>query len=309
MFDDLNTRLEDAKRQVDQQQRLKQKLPLARENLTKEAHRLRMLEYQLQQVTDDLTALESVTLSSFVEWLLGRKERKLTEGREEVAELQKNYDECVDTIATLDKELHELEQQLEQLGNVDETYQTLCDDIRRLIIEEGTDASGRLGSLTEGLGRAKTEIRKVKTAIQTGEHLLERLCSMTRTAGRARNNTVRSTGVGAIAAVATNAINRRGVRGSVNRAEEGLARFGQILGELDLSSDTPTDLALAGLGPVICASCAELSVGGAIRDRGAAGPFLDTVQEAIGHLREKSKEMEQHIRDIEQEQRTLIENA
>lgn len=309
MYDDLNTRLEDAKRQLDRQQRLKQKLPLARENLTKDAHRLRMLEYQLQQVTEDLAALESVTLSSFVEWLLGRKERKLTEGREKVGELQKNHDECVGTIATLDKELHELEQQLEQLGNVDETYQTLCDDKRRLIIEQGADASGRLGSLAEGLGKAKIEIRKVKTAIQTGEHLLERLCSMTRNAGRARNNTVRSTGVGAIAAIATNAINRRGVRGSVNHAEEGLARFGQILGELDLSSDSLTDLSLAGLGPVISASCAELSVGGAIRDCGAAGPFLDTVQEAIGHLREKSKQMEQHIRDIEQEQRTLIENA
>ena len=155
MLEDLNTRIEEAKRRLAEQQQLKGKLPSVQENLTKEAHRLRMLEYQLGQANDDLKALESVTLACLMEWLLGRKEQKLAKRREEAAELQREYDECVDIIAALDGEVQVIERQLEPLGNADEVYQTLCDEKQRLILEQGMDASSRLNDLANDLSHAK----------------------------------------------------------------------------------------------------------------------------------------------------------
>lgn len=309
MPENLNAQIEAARRKLTEQEELKRKLPVLRDNITKGAHRLRMLEYQLEQATDNVKTLESLTLASLMESLIGRKERKLAEQREEAAKLKQEFDECVEVVVGLDEEVETIEQQLEELGNVDETYQTLCEKNQRPIMEEGDDAADRLGGLTEEFSRARDEHRRVKAAIQTGEHLLERLHSMTRAAGRARNKSLSVLGVGVIAAVTTNAVTRQSARGSVNRAGEGFTRFGQILSELDLSSGTPADNELARLGPAICVSCGELSLRGAIHDSGAAAPFLDTVQEAIGHLREKSKEIQQRIREIDEERHTLIESA
>ncbi|MHC4695863.1 MAG: hypothetical protein ACYTFA_03860 [Planctomycetota bacterium] len=308
MLEDLDAQFEEAKRKLTESDQLKRRLPAERESLTKEVHRLRSLEYELEQATDEVRTLESLTLASLMESLMGRKERTLAEKREGVAKLQQQYDGCVDIVAELDGGVQEIEHQLEQLGNADEVYQALCEEKQRLIIEEGYDAEGRLNGLAEELSHARAELHKVKTAIQTGEHLLERLHSMTRATGRVRSKTFAALGVNVITAAATSAIASQGARGSVNRAGEGLERFDRILSELDLTGGTPTDLALANLGPVISASCPELSLGGAVSGSGAAAPFLDVVQEAVGHLREKSKEMQQQIRQIDEERRTLIES-
>ncbi|MFQ5590879.1 MAG: hypothetical protein ACE5HE_06940 [Phycisphaerae bacterium] len=309
MPDDLDARIEEAKQQLAERQLLQARLPSMQENLMNEAQRVRMLEYRLEQLSNDIKKLEAVTLASVMESVLGRREGRLAQKREEEAELQRAYDECVDVIATLDGEVKEIEEQLKRCGDVEGTYRSLCDQKQQLILAEDTSAAERLSAVAEELSRAKIEHHKLRTAIQTGEHLRERLHSMTRAAGRARNKRISHFGPGLIAAVATNAITRQTARGAVNRADEGLARFGRCLSELDLSGGSPIDSELLRLGPMICVSAGELSLGSAMRDRGAAGPFLDSVQEAIGYLKEKLKETQQQIRELEDEQRSLIENA
>ena len=76
-----------------------------------------------------------------MESLLGRKEQKLTEFRETAAVLQQEQEQCVETIAALDDQVKEIEQQLEQLGDAKQTYEALCDNKEKLIMEGGSCAA------------------------------------------------------------------------------------------------------------------------------------------------------------------------
>ena len=71
MLEDLTAQIEDSRKKLDEQEQLRRKLVTAREDLTKEAYRLRTLETELEQVTEDISMRESFCLRSLVESLLG----------------------------------------------------------------------------------------------------------------------------------------------------------------------------------------------------------------------------------------------
>lgn len=309
MFEELDAKLDQAKQQVATEQELRASLPARREDLLREAYQLQDLENALAEINREIHKLDSLSLAGLMCAISGQKQLKLAEKREEAATLQDEYDEHVTKVTSLEQELRTIEHALAESEDAQQDYQSLCAEKERLIIDKGGDEADHLSDLAARIEQAKAEQKKVKKAVQTGEHLLERLFSMTRAAGRARGKGVASIQVGAIAATTVNAVTSQGARGSVNRAADGLDRFGQCLLDLDLTAGTHIDLELTRIGATLNEFRGDLSVTGAVCKSSAAAPAVEAVQEAIGFAEEKSREITQQIAEMEDERRAFIERV
>jgi len=308
MIEILDTQMKEAKERLTLWQQLRPQLPAAEEKLAEKRYELQAIEDCLAEANEEINRLESASLSSMMDALLGRRYDKLTDKREEAAALKLEHDECLESIAAAKNAVQAIEQQLAELSDAGERYQALCEEKLRLIIEAGGDGAAEVSELSTRLDLAKGERHKLQTLVNTGRQLLDRMHSMTKSTGRARGKSVSMYALGVIPALATNAITSQSARGSVNRARDGVERFHRALGELDLSAGTQSDIEIMRLITVMEGCCGDLSFRSAVSDIGSAWPIVDAVQDVIGHLKDKSKKVDQLVADLDTQRITLIES-
>ncbi len=311
MLEDLNTRLEGAKQRLDQWRRLKTSLPQAQERLSEEAYRLRRVDNYLHEVKQQVDALESLTLESLVDGLLGRKERKLGERRDELTELQRQYDEGEETLIALEHEVCEIKEEVARLGGSETAYKSLCDEKRELILAAGDERADHLMELAAELDAVKAERHAVRTAIQIGKNLLERLHTMTNSLGRARNRLLYGGPLGLVGYVAFNAVTRHGTDTQVGRARDGLAEFNRCIDQLN-HGNSETDREIVRLGTALMDFHRELSgnrKGKLTCDMSVTLPILEHVQNTVSHLRGKLEHLDPQIAALDERQRLFVENA
>ena len=307
MIEILSAQMEEAKERLTLWQQLRPQLPAAEEKLAEKRYELQAIEDFLAEADEEIQRLESVSLASMMDALLGRRYGKLADKREEAAALKLEHDECLESIASAGEAVQAIEQQLGELNDAGERYQALCEEKLRLIIEAGGDGAAELSELSTRFDLAKGERHKLQTLVNTGRQLLDRMHAMTKSAGRARGKSVSMYVLGVIPAMATIAITAQSAWGAVNRARDGVERFHRALGELDLSAGTQSDIEIMRLITVLEGCCGDLSLRSAVSDIGSTWPIVDAVQEVIGHLKDKSKEVDQFVADLDQQHRAMTE--
>jgi len=309
---ELDERLREIARLREEGDRLARRVPTVQEELGKERYQLAAVQDELARVAAEIDALSSLTPASLLAGLFGRRQARLTHERERAAILERTADESTGRIATLERSLTEIETQLEALGDPDATYAALCEEKRRLLAEQGGARADRLEALQGELDSARGERRKLEKAVQSGKHVLGRLESMTRSLGRARGKSLASHGVGALPAVALNAVIVQGAKGSVRRVQDGFERFYEELNELDIAADDAFHDEIRRL--IVEVGQLSADVGGrstfsVMLDDGAARSYADSVDILLGHLEEKGKRLGDRVVALESEQQAIIESS
>lgn len=173
MVEELNKRVIMAREKV----REKQKLLSARRNteqdLGAEKSRFTELEAILRKEGRDVEKLEGLSISSLFYTILGSKENQLEKERQEYLAAKLKYDECKDSVLMLEKHLEGINQQIKELGDVENLYQCVFQEKEKLImLENGSDAQ-KLFKISEEIADTKSNVKELDEAIGSGNEVLE----------------------------------------------------------------------------------------------------------------------------------------
>lgn len=307
MSEQLDARIAEVKHHLEANQELKKQLPKAKEAFAGQRQRLLVIEQGLAAAEKEIQALESFSLQSLIESFRGRKAEMLAIRQEEQDAYGKEYDECAEALEPLQARVEEIEQQLTETTDVEKEYQSLCEQKEQQLVAGEGEQSERLQRVLEFREHAKKERRVFDKAIETGEHLVERLHNLTNTLGRARTKMVGGRRPGIIKAIA-----RQGTNVSTDRVREGMEAFRNQLRELDLCGHSELDEELQRLVAELDVRAAELGsgrVGGRTCNMEATMPVMEDIQATIGLLRVKTDHIDEKLNAIEDERRSIIAAA
>ncbi len=313
MLEQINTHLREAKKRREENLAIHSQLPQKRDALSREVYRLRSLEACLDDMQAHIDKLGSVSLAALASSLQDRKEHQLAECHEQLAELKKGVDECAAIVGGLAEQVGEAETNLENADKVDREFEALLDRKQELVIRAGGSIGDTLRDVVENLECATTYHHGLDIAVQVGNHLADRLHSLTRSVGRTPHKGISSSTDGALPTTTINTTTRNSTaRPAVQRVIDGLERFHSAVTELALNKDDPRDARLLSLIEVITGFEAEVKAQGttgAVTDSSHVGPMHDALQEAIGHLKDIAAEVSDQIKSLEAEKQSLIAQA
>lgn len=258
-----------------------------REDVTNETYRVQSLEQCLQQAKDAVYALESMTVGSVFATLAGSRDRKLAARQTELRDVQDRYDHAVARLQSLARELESVEPLVAsspQAAHAENPSRAdgSADDGR-------TDRRNAARAPAGDAPAMSTEERRrvLHAAIERGRTLMERLHSLTSATGRARNRSGAGRPLGALGAMAMDAVGAHGARAAVQRVQEGMRAFNDKVAEVEFSEGTELDLELIRLAAETRHFEAELgahSVTQLVMLGAGEGPLLEHVQNFVGLL-------------------------
>jgi len=300
--------LAEAHRRVNREQELRGALPGLEEQLKAELYALSQLELAMESLTQELRSLESFSLAGLAASLLGGKEQKIAERQEQLAELNAEHEKCNAAIHALQQESSRLQGELTELSDARQFLDSLLSDRQSAYLDAGGEKAERLSRILDGIEDLHESHRRIDRAIEAGRHLLERLHSMTLATGRTRQRAMQSHQVGAIGALLVNSVTRYTAKGSVDRAQDGVQRFCDAVGQLSFDEQDPIDGEIVRLSAVVSELHSDL-VGGSAYGEGAAGPLLDAAIELVGHLEEKRDRQAGPMSTLEADRRAVLESS
>jgi hypothetical protein len=304
VYEELDVQIAQAKAHMSRLEQLRASLAPARERLTAETHRVQGIENCMAEVELDIQSLESFTLQSLLDSLLWRKEGKLSHLREQLAELTPQYQSGESAVLELDAAVRQIEGEINGLGRAEEMYKNLCDEKHDRIMTAGGVTAEELEETSAQINAGKNERQALRKCLHVAKSLVERLQSKSRALGRAKGKRMHHGAVGALAAVAVNAVHRKAADPVVRRAREGLAEFARCIANLTVTPESERDGELVRIGAVLGQSTGELNV-----ESSAASGLLDLIHQAIGLVQSKLDEVEPSLAALEARRLQLIETA
>ncbi len=313
MLEEITAQLLEAKERRDRGLSLRDQLPLMREELAREVYQLHALEASMDACQAKVDKLQSISVSAIMASLTGRKESQLTACLEEIEHYQKEFDACVTEVAKLETQLNQSESDLANMDQLNQVFEQLLEQKKTLICQSHSEQADQLKNLTSQITLSKRNRQDFNKAIQIGEDAIERMFSLIRSKGRARNRGINSRAGGVLIAAAVNQVMQGNpAKPAIRRVSEGLEKFHQSILQLGYHSDHPRDKHIMELAAVVASSSTNLSKSGAsqiVWDASQENPIMDAVQEIVGLLKEDLKDILKQIKTVETEIQTLIENA
>lgn len=303
-----DARMQEGRELLATRDELKARLPELRETLGQENYGLHAIEGCLAELDDELEALQSVTVTSIVQSLVGRRERSIKRKQEEMDELCLEREKSHQAIAHLEQKISDIEALLPQMKDLDATYATLSRAREDAIVSNGGERGHALRKLTTRLDTAKAQHHRLERTVQSCKHFMDRLGSMGRTLNRAWNKQISMQNRGVIFNVASRQI----AQGSVKRAENGFERLCREVEELHLDSDNRLDDQIMVVGVNIAAVAAGMEGASAhhmVFDGSAGHPQINAVQELMGLLKAKTKDVQALIDSLDRERDALIQDV
>lgn len=137
--------------------------------------KIRSLEVTLKEERKDVEKLESLSLSSIVSTLLGKRYEKLDKEKEEYLLAKLKYEDAIDEINILEKEINDIKTSLIDYGDIETRYEKLISEKEELIIKEGGSQGIILKSLLLNIDEIKIDIKEINEALEAGEITLDSL--------------------------------------------------------------------------------------------------------------------------------------
>lgn len=308
MLEQLDQQLEEVGRKRVRRDQLRDELPQTREALGQAKYRLDLAEFSLAKVHDEVEMYSALTLGSFVDTILGSRDRKLKQCKEEAAELQARHDELAAAVETLQCEVVEIEQRLIELETIDRKYDNLVGKKRQALLESGDQEARKLAEVCGEYDKIKEARRAVLHALETGDSLVEHLHTMSRTLGRARSKLIYRSSLGVLGMVAHAAYTRRGTKVPTGNVRNTLQRFARQIGEVPPSDNEELEAEIRRLAAVLEDTANDVSTGFA-RNPNTTLPIFEVATAAVGMLKHRLDEIQPKYEALQQQQRDLIASA
>jgi len=159
----------EAREKLREKQKLEGGVREARKSLATERTRLKELRAVLDKEEADVRKLEGLSLTAMFHQFLGSKEDRLNKERQEALMAKLGYDQCAHEVASLERDIENMEGRVAGIGDADAAYaRALADKEARI---EGT-ARADVVRLTENLADLNADIKEVEEAVAAGVEVI-----------------------------------------------------------------------------------------------------------------------------------------
>jgi DNA repair exonuclease SbcCD ATPase subunit len=169
---ELNNAIQEVREALAERDRLARELDRAERSLDEERTRLRDLSGSLQKEDEDVRRLEGASLVGLFYAVMGSKETRLDQERQELLSARLKYDSSQRRVTGQERDIAELRVRINRLGGqrvLQERYETLLSEKERLLNGQSSPAARRLAELGAELANRRAEERELSEAIQAGE--------------------------------------------------------------------------------------------------------------------------------------------
>jgi len=127
---------------------------------------------ELKKEEKDVKKLEGISLSNFINTLLGTKWEKLDKEKQELIAVKLKYDAVCKELNDLIKDIHKLQENINKLKNLEYQYERLIKQKEELFYSSDGDVIARLDKLTEEESALMDRKKELEEAISAGNELL-----------------------------------------------------------------------------------------------------------------------------------------
>lgn len=226
----------ETREKVREKRKLESSVREARRSLAAERARLARLAAVLEKEEADVRRLEGLSLTAMFHQFLGSKEDRLDKERQEAFAAKLKYDQCVHEVASLERDIADMDGRLAALGDPEAEYARALE--RKEARIEGA-ARADLVRLTERVADVSSDIKEIGEAVAAGDEVIAGLDGVIAAFKSAGNwGIVDIIGGGIIVtAVKHSKIDR--AKAGIHEVQSRLGRFRRELADLRTRPDVP----------------------------------------------------------------------
>ncbi len=142
---------------------------------------------QLQREEKDLKKLEGMSLSNFINTILGTKWEKLDKEKEEAIAAKLKYDAVCEELNDLIEDINKLEKNIDKLKYLEYEHERLIKQKEEMVKSLNEDVAARLERITEEESSLLDRIKELEEAIYAGNELLYSLYNVQKKLSSAGN--------------------------------------------------------------------------------------------------------------------------
>lgn len=308
----INEQLLEVRGQLAERDRLTRALERAAVALESEHKNLKALEDSFRKEDTDVRRLENTSLVGLFYAVMGRKETRLEEERQELLGAKLKYDNCRVRVEALERDVQELRERLKGGEGLKDFYQVLLNEKELLLRQSPGDEARQLDALSARLSNEQAAERELDEAVRAGEdtraglqHAVEALNSAS-TWG-----TLDLLGGGLLASAVKHS-HLDDAHNAVQTVQPLLQRFDRELA--DVSGQVGLDIDAGGLTAFADIFMDNLLVDLVVQSRigeslEAAQSMLARVNELITRLKDQQTATRARIEQIEAERQRIIEQS
>jgi hypothetical protein len=169
MLDDIHDRLMEAKQRLRAKQKLEAMLHEVKTAQERERQKCRRHKEILALERADVDKLEGYGITGLFYSVLGTKEERLEQERQEYLAAKLKYKESVRAIEEAHSEIQRLETELDQYSGAQVDYDQLLEEKRRLLRRNGGQRAEELIQISERLGDLEANQKELQEAVQAGD--------------------------------------------------------------------------------------------------------------------------------------------
>ncbi|MBP1768986.1 MAG: hypothetical protein H6P98_3101 [Candidatus Aminicenantes bacterium] len=301
----------EARERIREKQKLESSVGDARRSLASERTRLAELGAVLKKEEADVRRLEGLSLTAMFHQFLGSKEDRLDQEKQEVFTAKLKYDQCAHEVASLERDIADMEGRLADIGDPEAEYARALD--RK---EARIEGAGRadLVRLTERIAEVNSDIKEIGEAVAAGDEVIAGLDSVIAYFKSAGNwGIVDLIGGGLIVtAVKHSKIDR--AKAAIHEVQTRLGRFRRELADLRTGPEAPLGVEISSFEKF-----ADYLFDGLIfdwivqskinRSLDAAREMRDRMAALVGDLRRRLESRRKDRDDSVRAKRGLVEEA
>lgn len=172
---DINKKLTDIRIKIEEKNRLNSILSKLNDEKKEAVSKKNKLLKQLNKERKDVEKLENLSLSNFIQTIIGKKDEKLEKEKSEFLSAKLKYDTADAEVKRLDKEIERVNARISEIGDLNNEYQSLIKEKEKILINSSREIKEKLDNINErevSLEKLNMEIRE---AITAGEEVLRSL--------------------------------------------------------------------------------------------------------------------------------------
>ena len=165
----------EARERIREKKKLESSVGDARRSLASQRTRLAELGAVLKKEEGDVRRLEGLSLSAMFHQFLGSKEDRLNQEKQEVLTAKLKYDQCAHEVASLERDIADMEGRLAAIGDPEAEYARALE--RKEARIEGASRAD-LVRLTERIAEVNSDIKEIGEAVAAGDEVIAGLDSV-----------------------------------------------------------------------------------------------------------------------------------
>ncbi len=232
-IEEIEKQIASASARAELRKHLEMKLQQTRQTLQSERNRLAEARTTLMREEKDVKQLESLTLTSILYSLAGRKDEKLDKEQQEFLAAKLRYDNAASAVTALEADIEALAREFKQLGDPQEDLARALHAKEQFLLSTDDPKAEKLIELQESHGRLSAWRQELREAVSAGEHVHRELQSIVKILDSAQSWGMWDMLGGGILATGVKHSKMEEARRQIHVLQQSVRKFNRELADLD----------------------------------------------------------------------------